>query len=49
LIAHDGGQRVGQRVVIDGGVDLGLLPAAMAAGILQARVTEDGEGGAESL
>jgi hypothetical protein len=39
----------GQRVVIDGGVDLGFLPAAMAVGILQARATEGGEGGAGSL
>jgi hypothetical protein len=40
---------MGQRAVIDGGVDLGLLPAAMAAGVLWARVMEGGEGGAESL
>jgi hypothetical protein len=39
----------GQRVVIDGGVNLGLSPAAMAAGVLQARATEGGEGGAGSL
>jgi hypothetical protein len=39
----------GQRVVIDGGVNLGLLPAAMAAGVLRARATEGGEGGAGSL
>jgi hypothetical protein len=38
-----------QKVVIDGGVDLGLLPAAMAAVVLQAGVTEGGEGGAGSL
>jgi hypothetical protein len=38
-----------QKVVIDGGVDLGLLPAAMAACVLRARATEGGEGGAESL
>jgi hypothetical protein len=36
-------------VVIDGGVDLGLLPAAMAAGVPRARAMEGGEGGAESL
>jgi hypothetical protein len=29
-------------VVLDGGVDVGLLPVAMAAGVLRARVTEDG-------
>jgi hypothetical protein len=39
----------GQRVEIDGGVDLGLLPAAMAAGVLRSRAMEGGEGGAESL
>jgi hypothetical protein len=39
----------GQRAAINGGVDLGLLPAAMAAGVLRARVTEGGEGGAEPL
>jgi hypothetical protein len=39
----------GRGVVIDGGVDLGSLPAAMATGVLQARVTEGGEGGAGSL
>jgi hypothetical protein len=39
----------GQRVVIDGGVDLGLLPTAMAAGVPRARAMEGGEGGAESL
>jgi hypothetical protein len=38
-----------QKVVIDGGVDLGLLPAAMVAGVLRTRATEGGEGGAESL
>jgi hypothetical protein len=36
-------------VVIDGGGNLGFLPAAMAAGILQARAMEGSEGGAESL
>jgi hypothetical protein len=35
--------------VIDGGVNLGSLPAAMAAGVLQARAMEGGEGGAGSL
>jgi hypothetical protein len=39
----------GQRGVIDGGVNLGSLPAAMAAGVLLARVMEGGEGGAGSL
>jgi hypothetical protein len=28
----------GRRVVLDGGVNVGLLPAAMAAGVLRARV-----------
>jgi hypothetical protein len=35
--------------VIDGGVNLGFLPAAMAAGVLQARVTKGGEEGTGSL
>jgi hypothetical protein len=39
----------GQRVVIDGGVDLGLLPTAMAAGVPRARAMEGGEGGTELL
>jgi hypothetical protein len=39
----------GRRVVLDGGVDVGFLPAAMAAGVLRARATEGGEGGAGSL
>jgi hypothetical protein len=39
----------GRRVVIDGGVNLGFLLAAMAAGVLQARVMEGGEGGTGSL
>jgi hypothetical protein len=39
----------GRRVVLDGGVNVGLLPATMAAGVLRARVTEGGEGGARSL
>jgi hypothetical protein len=38
-----------QEVVIDGGVDLGLLPAAMATSVPRARVMEGGEGGAGSL
>jgi hypothetical protein len=32
----------GRRVVLDGGVDVGLLLAAMVAGVLRARVMEDG-------
>jgi hypothetical protein len=32
----------GRRVVLDGGVDVGFLPAVMAAGVLQARATEGG-------
>jgi hypothetical protein len=39
----------GRRGVIDDGVNLGFLQAAMAAGVLQARVTEGGEVGAGSL
>jgi hypothetical protein len=39
----------GRRVVLDGRVDFGFLPAAMAAGVLWARATESGEGGARSL
>jgi hypothetical protein len=39
----------GRRVVIDGGVNRGFLPATMVAGVLQARATEGGEGGAGSL
>jgi hypothetical protein len=35
--------------VIDGWVDLGLLPAAMVAGVPRARAMEGGEEGAESL
>jgi hypothetical protein len=38
-----------RRGVIDGGVELGFLPAAMAVGVLQARATEGGKGGAGSL
>jgi hypothetical protein len=38
-----------QKGVIDGGVDLGLLPAAMVIGVLRVRVTEGGGGGVESL
>jgi hypothetical protein len=40
---------VGRKGVIDGEVELGSLPAAMAAGVLQARVMEGGAGGAGSL
>jgi hypothetical protein len=39
----------GRRVVLDGGVDVGFLPAAMATGVLRARATEGGDGGAGSL
>jgi hypothetical protein len=39
----------GQRAVIDSGVDLRLLPAAMAVGVLRARATEGGDGRAGSL
>jgi hypothetical protein len=35
---------VGRREVIDGEVELGFSPAAMVAGILQARAMEGGEG-----
>jgi hypothetical protein len=35
--------------VLDGGVDVGFLPAAMATGVLRARATEGGDGGAGSL
>jgi hypothetical protein len=35
--------------VIDGGVELGFSPAAMATGILQVRAMEGGEGVAGSL
>jgi hypothetical protein len=40
---------MGQNAVVDGGVDFGLLPVAMAASVLRARATEGGEGGAGSL
>jgi hypothetical protein len=40
---------IGRRVVIDGGVGVGFLPAAMATGVPRARATKGGEGGAESL
>jgi hypothetical protein len=33
---------IGRKVVLDGGVDVGFLPAAMAAGVLQARAPEEG-------
>jgi hypothetical protein len=39
----------GAEVVADDEVNFGLLPAAMAAGVLQAGVTEGGEGGAGSF
>jgi hypothetical protein len=39
----------GRRVVLDGGVDVRFLPAAMATGVLRARVTEGGDEGAGSL
>jgi hypothetical protein len=35
--------------VLDGGVDIGFLPAVMAAGVLWARAMEGGEGGVGSL
>jgi hypothetical protein len=38
-----------RRVVLDDGVDVGFLPAAMATGVLRVRVTEGGEEGAGSL
>jgi hypothetical protein len=37
------------RMVLDGGVCVGFLLEAMAAGVLRVRATEGGEGGAESL
>jgi hypothetical protein len=40
---------IGRRVVLDDGVDVGFLPAAMAIGILRVRAMEGGEEGAESL
>jgi hypothetical protein len=39
----------GRRVVLDGGVGVGFLPAVMAAGVMRARAMEGGEGGAGSL
>jgi hypothetical protein len=33
---------IGRRVVLDGGVDVGFLPAAMAAGVLRAGATKGG-------
>jgi hypothetical protein len=39
----------GAEVVVDGEVNFGLLSAAMASGVLGARVTEGGEGGAGSI
>jgi hypothetical protein len=40
---------VGRRGVIDGGVELGFSPAAMATGVLQVRAMEGDEGVAGSL
>jgi hypothetical protein len=37
------------RIVLEGGVGVGFLPVAMAAGVPRARATEGGEGRAESL
>jgi hypothetical protein len=39
------GPGMGQKVVVDSGVDFGLLPAVMVAGVLRAWTTEGGEGG----
>jgi hypothetical protein len=39
----------GRRKVIDGGVELGFSPAAMATGVLQVRAIVGGEGVAGSL
>jgi hypothetical protein len=39
----------GAEVVVDGEVNFGLLPAAMAAGVQRAGVTEGSEGGVGSL
>jgi hypothetical protein len=41
--------KLGRRGVIDGGVELRFLPAAMATGVLQVKVMEGGEGVAGSL
>jgi hypothetical protein len=38
-----------RRVVLDGRMGVGFLPAAMAAGVLWARATEGGDGRAKSL
>jgi hypothetical protein len=43
------GLGMGQKLVVDSGVDFRLLPAAMATGVLRARATEGGEGGAGLL
>jgi hypothetical protein len=40
---------IGRRVVLDDGVDVGFLLAAMAIGVLRVRATEVGEEGAGSL
>jgi hypothetical protein len=59
--AHEHRERVGmlfpysiwseteRRVMLDGGMGVGFLPAVMAAGVLRATATEGGEGGARSL
>jgi hypothetical protein len=49
LLPYSIWSETGRRVVHDGGVDVGFLPAVMAAGVLRARATEGGEGGARSL
>jgi hypothetical protein len=41
--------KIRRRVVLDDGVDIGFLPAAMVTGVLWVRVMEGGEGGAGSL
>jgi hypothetical protein len=40
---------IGQRVVLDNGVDVGFLPVAMASGVLRVRAMEGSEEGAGSL
>jgi hypothetical protein len=59
--AHEHRERVGmlfpysilseteRRVVLNDGMDVGFLPAVIAAGVLRARATKGGEGGARSL
>jgi hypothetical protein len=41
--------KIGRRAVLDDGVDVGFLPAAMAIGVLRVRATEVGEEGVGSL